>query len=224
MTNFPEPKLLLHPNIPKPLHGLNPRTIMGQAWWDEQRQRAYATHKYRCWACGVHKMNAEIKPQLEAHENYEIDYAKGRMKIIEIVALCPMCHAFIHNGRVQALTLNGEMEYVNAWRILHHGFNVLKKAGLPPNPFALRVAATLTKNDPDAPIWAKPIILAPLIIDNPMPEGGEDIEWGDWRLVFGGKEYKPLFPTVEDWMAKYNPGFLDEYDRRINAREPGDPM
>src|SRR3990167_9396936 len=86
--NFTNPAILLHPNIPKPMHGVNPRTIMGQEWWDEQRQRAYEENNFCCWACGVHKSQAAYHKWLEAHECYEIDYIAGRMYMRIIVALC----------------------------------------------------------------------------------------------------------------------------------------
>jgi len=127
---FIRPELLLHPNIPKPLHGLNPRTILGTEWWDEKRQEAYKKNNYCCWACGVHKLNAKYHSWLEAHEYYDYEYEKGEAKLIEIVALCHSCHNFIHSGRMNMLLDSGEMSIVMYLDIKHHGEFILEKAGL----------------------------------------------------------------------------------------------
>jgi hypothetical protein len=106
----PDPHLLLHSNIPKPLHEVNPRTIKGRNWWDEQRRRIYSEQGDRCAACGVHKSQAKGKKKwLECHEIYEIDWKRGTAKFIKLIALCPYCHMFIHNGRMQALYDQGEI-------------------------------------------------------------------------------------------------------------------
>lgn len=119
------PEILLHPNIPKPMHGVNPRSVKGTKWWDEQRQIAYAKTEYCCAACGVHKTEAKYHHWLEAHELYDIQYWCGRMQFVEIVALCHSCHNYIHSGRMRALVDKGEMSQEKFNEIIKHGENVL---------------------------------------------------------------------------------------------------
>jgi hypothetical protein len=124
------PEILLHPNIPKPLHGLAPRVIKGQEWWDVVRQETYAKAGYCCEACGVPKQDAEYHRWLEAHELYEIDYKAGRMVFKELVALCHACHNYIHSGRMQILVDKGEMDEEKMEHILKRGDKILKDAKL----------------------------------------------------------------------------------------------
>ena len=98
-----EPQLLLAPNVPKPLHGLAPRVILGQAWWDKTRRAAYKQTNYHCLACGVHKTRATYHAWLEGHEVYSVNYELGRAKYVRSVALCQFCHNSIHDGLLKAL-------------------------------------------------------------------------------------------------------------------------
>lgn len=120
------PEILLHPNIPKPLHGVNPRSIKGKEWWDIERQKAYASTDYHCLACGVYKSEADYHQWLEAHELYDYDYKKGRLTFIELVPLCHCCHNYIHSGRMQALVDKGEMEFDKMVFIRKRGDKIVK--------------------------------------------------------------------------------------------------
>lgn len=124
------PEILLHPNIPKPLHGTSPRTILGDDWWDAQRKQAYANSGNRCVACGVHKSEAKYHKWVEAHELYDINYKKGLMTFREIVALCHSCHCYIHSGRMAMMVQEGTMEESMMNDIIRHGNRILKAAGL----------------------------------------------------------------------------------------------
>lgn len=124
------PEILLHPNIPKPLHGLAPRTILGQEWWDQQRKAAYAATQNRCAACGVHKSEAKYHNWLEAHELYDINYKKGLMTFKEVVAICHSCHNYIHSGRMGMMVQQGTMTEEKMNDITKHGDAILKKAKL----------------------------------------------------------------------------------------------
>lgn len=124
------PEVLLHPNIPKPMHAMAPRLLLGQKWWDRVRQTAYASTDFHCIACGVPKHLAQYRKLLEAHEIYQIDYPKGRMVYIEAVPLCHACHCYIHSGRMQALVLSGKMSLIKEASILAHGETILKAAKL----------------------------------------------------------------------------------------------
>lgn len=167
------PEILSHPTIPKPLHGLNPRTILGKAWWDIERKKAYAASNYHCMACGVAKQNALYHPWLEAHELYKIDYVKGTSEMTEIVALCHACHNFIHTGRLLMLVQSYKISPEKAKKIVEHGMNVLSKAD---------------KNK----LYPK-VDLTSIEIQ----------EWSKWRLIIDGKAYKPLFKNQEEWELYY---------------------
>jgi hypothetical protein len=129
-----DPNLLLHPNIPKPLHKCNPRSVLGQDWWDEQRQFAYSKASYHCEACGVHKRMAKYHDWLEAHEIYDIDYRKGTATFVRLAALCHSCHNYIHSGRMQALVNKKQFAAEKQQYILERGDKLTKGLRRPPEP------------------------------------------------------------------------------------------
>lgn len=134
MKNFiPDPTILLHPNIPKPLHGVAPRVILGNIWWDKVRQAAYASTSYRCAACGVPKQIADYHQWLEAHEIYDFDYPKGLLTFVHAVPLCHACHNYIHSGRMSMMVRSGEMQESKMENILKRG-DALTKGLRRPSP------------------------------------------------------------------------------------------
>jgi hypothetical protein len=122
------------PQIPKPMHGVAPREILGSKWWNETRQAAYRSTGYHCLACGIHKSLAAYRQWMEGHEWYEIDYRRGRMTYKECIPLCHFCHNYIHIGRLQALLEKGEIHQAKFVVILQHGDRVLREVGLVRNP------------------------------------------------------------------------------------------
>jgi len=178
-SNFIIPKILLHPNIPKPMHGVNPRSIKGQEWWDQQRQVAYAKNNYCCWACGVHKSDAKFYQWLEAHEAYEIDYFRGRMILHEITALCHACHNYIHDGRMIMMVRSGGMVRSKYDLIRAHGDAILAS--------------------PDLQNAAPPLWLELTEKSKKEAKRGGIAEWQDWRLVLEDIEYPPLYKSYEEW-------------------------
>jgi len=123
-------QLLVHPNIPKPLHGLSPRTIMGEDWWNQQRKVAYKQAGYRCQACGM-----SSKFPLEAHEIYKIDHFLGEATFIRIVALCRDCHSYIHSGLLGTKLRKGKITVEEYNRITTRGNTLLDIAGIKAEPY-----------------------------------------------------------------------------------------
>ncbi len=128
------PEVLLLPQIPKPLHGLAPRVILGRQWWDKTRQEAYRKCWFHCIACGIHKSQARAHKWLEGHEIYRTDYLIGRMYYIETVPLCHYCHNYIHQGRLQALFEKRQIAQQRYVAILQHGERILASVGLTRDP------------------------------------------------------------------------------------------
>lgn len=188
-----QPELLLHPNIPKALHGINPRTIKGDVWWNQQRQQAYRQNNYKCWACGIDKVQAKYHKWLEAHEMYNINYLTGSVTFTGICALCHSCHNFIHSGRLVSLFRKNEIDLVKIKDILQSGFDILVKNKLSMNPFALVVAKE---------------VALPMFFNYSKYKIHKynkcNIEWNDWRLIIDNKEYKGKFNSLKEWNSHYN--------------------
>ena len=175
------PEILLCSNIPQPMHGVAPRVILGEKWWNATRQAAYKSTAYRCLACGVSKQDAKMHHWLEGHELYKIDYKKGLMRYVETVPLCHYCHTYIHDGRLNALLEQGRIHHAKFVAIMKHGDAVLAKAGL---------SRPLIRDRDDA------------IIDGML--AGEVAPWNKWRLVIKGKRYPPRYKTLNDWRKAYD--------------------
>ena len=215
---FLKPELLSHPQIPKPLHGLNPRTVKGDRWWNVVRQWAYAKNNFCCWACGRHK-SIVLQGWLEAHEHYRIDYELGRAEMIEIVALCNECHNFIHQGRLSSIldSLAAAKDFDGARkhgeyiaRVMAHGTAVLQRAGMHPAWMNVRkmrlLAIQLGLQDASwgrqADLWADSEAYRDHFASQSLKEAHEPL-WGDWRLIIEGIEYKPPHNSYEEWLAFY---------------------
>ena len=119
------------------MHGMAPRVVFGQKWWDCTRREAYKSTLYHCKACGVSKFNAKGKTWLEGHEVYDVDYLLGRMTYIKTVPLCHYCHSYIHSGRLMASLEKGEIKASKFVAVRQHGDEVLRIAQLErPEPYS----------------------------------------------------------------------------------------
>lgn len=196
---FTRPELLTHPNIPKPLHGVNPRSIKGNAWWDAVRKKAYAENNYHCWACGIHKYAARFKQHLEAHESYDYDYENGRLELKEIVALCHSCHNFIHSGRLWVLLQKKEVSQGKFEHIMMHGFSLLQANNLKP---CLGTALNWLLHAGYDFDGIMDILSEKGYLGNKTP----NLPWSQWHIVIDGKSYYSKFANEDEWYAYYNDG------------------
>lgn len=177
-AKFTRPNLLHHPPIPPPMHGLNPRTILGKVWWDDVRRQAYERNNQCCWACGVHREDAKFYRRLEAHELYDIDYKRKRMKLREIVALCHACHNYVHMGRLRVLLAKGVISQRRYDAILAHGREVLARDKKGPWYNLEKSVKGAAKFD------AKK-------------------DWKKWHLLLRGRKYFSNFKDEDHWKAYY---------------------
>lgn len=130
-TNWkPRPEVLCCLPLPVPMHGMAPRVVLGEDWWNAVRFAAYKSTRYHCIACGVLRFGTDWCDHLEGHEIYDIDYLVGRMVYKETVPLCTRCHRFIHIGYLNVQYEQGVITLDEVHEVMNHGSAVLKKAGL----------------------------------------------------------------------------------------------
>ncbi len=124
--------VLLHPNIPRGMSWLNPRSVLGQEWWDTERHLAEQMNNYCCLACGVHRSDAMVHQWIEGHEQYTFDYKIRQAVYVGTIPLCHCCHMFIHCGRMFSLLSAAKIKDEYYIVVMRHGLSVLHAAGLQP--------------------------------------------------------------------------------------------
>ena len=193
-------KILTMPNVPHPLHGLAPRTIMGKTTWDHVRKKCYFDAGYKCEACGKILGPGEC----QAHELYTYNYVAGTAKFERCVCLCKTCHVGgIHSGRALTMYKKGNpimpksklLEGAeNLFRVLHE-YNMAH-----PNEEPLRAYATFV----DYAKW--PDLhdeMMELIEKYDIKFYSENpaflAKWSDWKLTVGNKTYPTPYKDKAAW-------------------------
>lgn len=190
--------LITMPNVPRPLHGLPPRKIMGDSTWNHVRKRCYYNAGYKCEICGIDPP----KGQLHAHELYTYDWKEGTGKFERCIAICKKDHDFIHSGRLITLHKQGNPLYPKSYVLdvvekgfkLIHDYNITHKDEEPLRAYATfieylkvpdlekEIRALIEKYD--ISFYSEPTHIA---------------KWNRWRLVFGNKEYPTPYASQTEW-------------------------
>ena len=92
----------------------NLRSILSKKEWDFIRHDAYDRADGRCMICG-----RKVK-RLEAHERWDYDEDNAVQKLVDVVAVCSMCHSAIQIGRS---TLIGKGEIAENWYMRVNGIS-----------------------------------------------------------------------------------------------------
>lgn len=142
VPKFTRPELLTQYDIPRGLQGVNPRTILGRAWWDGVRRETYAMNDYRCFACGCDPFRSPHSHIIEAHECYDYNLIEHTATYRETVALCQQCHRFIHCIRLVSSWLLRDITDEIFGSTLEHGKLVIANAGLAMNPVQEAIVGT----------------------------------------------------------------------------------
>lgn len=197
--------LLTMPNLPKPLHTVCPRNIVGGPTWEKMRKRGYYTANYKSEISGE---DGSTPGALHFHEAYDIDYEKGVSTFKRGFAITPLEHVyFIHSGRAITLYKKKNPLY-SANKLLEgaeHGFKLIHDWNVAhPDKPPLKAYQTFLK-------YLRFEELAPrveeLISKYKIEFWGEDkkkmAEWGDWKMVMivkgREKEYPTPYPNYAAW-------------------------
>lgn len=207
--------LIAMPNIPKPTHGLAPRTLLGASTWNYMRKAAYAAANDTCEICGAKPENLRHR---HGHEVYEIDYEKGTVKFVRVFCVCALCHlGCIHSGRAITLYKQDNPLYPKEFLLegAEHAFKIINE---------------YNKDHPKADLRAYVTFLDYLKCDGlkePMEKLIEKYhikfyredpkkmaEWKDWKLIIGNQEYPTPYEDEKAWEKA-----MEEKSKQDTARQ-----
>lgn len=191
--------LIAMPNIPKPLHNVNPRSLLGTSTWNRMRKACYFEANDTCEICGY---KPEKLRQRHGHEVYEISYSQGTAKFVRVFCVCSLCHlGGIHTGRAITLFKQGNPLYPKEFLLegAEHAFKIISE---------------YNQDHPDADLRAYSTFLDYLKckeLKEPMEElikkynmkfytEVEDmVDWSKWKLIIGENEYYTPYEDEDAW-------------------------
>ena len=192
--------LVAMPNIPKPTHGLAPRTLLGSKAWNAMRKACYKQANDTCEICGA---QPEDLRKRHAHEVYSIDWEKGEVRFVRAFCVCALDHlGCIHTGRAITLYKQGNPMYPKEFLLegAEHAFKTI---------------AEYNEDHPDADLKAYATFLEYLKVDElygPMTQliGKYNVkfymedpkkmaDWADWKLIINGTEYPTPYKNEHMW-------------------------
>lgn len=191
--------LITMPNVPRPLHGLPPRKIMGTTAWNRMRKRCYYDAGYKCEICGADPP----KGQLHAHELYTYDWKEGTGRFERCIAICKRDHDFIHSGRMITLYKEGNLLYPKSYvlDVVEKGFKLIRDYNIShPDRDPLRAYATFLEYLRVPELTEDMVRLINTYNVEFYSEPRRIAKWGKWRLLFGKREYPTPYATQGDWV------------------------
>ena len=192
--------LIAMPNIPKPLHGVAPRTVLGTTTWNHMRKAAYFSANDTCEIC---REKPEQLRRRHGHEVYEIDYEKGIAKFVRVFCICSLDHlACIHTGRAITLFKQGNPLYPKEFLLegAEKAFKTIYEYNKD-NPGAdLRAYITfleyLKRDELREPMEK---LIEKYDIKFYMEDPDKLAEWADWKLIIGDNEYPTPYADMKEW-------------------------
>lgn len=215
--------LIAMPNIPKPTHGLAPRTLLGSSTWNYMRKAAYAKANNTCEICGAKPENLRHR---HGHEVYEIDYEKGTVKFVRVFCVCSLCHlGCIHSGRALTLYKQNNPLYPKEFLLegAEHAFKIINKYNKDHPKADLRAYVTFL-DYLKCPDLKEP--MERLIEKYKIKFYKEDMkniaDWKDWKLIIGNQEYPTPYEDEAAWEeAMIEKSKQDTARKAINRFEGG---
>lgn len=190
--------LITMPNVPRALHGLPPRKIMGQTTWDRVRKRCYFDADYKCEICGADF----VKPHYAAHELYSYDWKKGTGTFERCIAVCRTCHDAIHSGRLVTMFKQHNPLYPKSYvlKVTEHCFRLVHDYNLSHPDTPLRIYATYLDylDEPELHDEVERLIAKYQVQFYAEPH--HIAGWSKWRLIWNGKEYPSPYKSRDEWL------------------------
>ena len=206
--------LIAMPNIPKPTHALNPRTLLGPTVWNYMRKACYEKADNTCEICGAKPENLRHR---HGHEVYEIDYEKGTVKFVRVFCVCSLCHlGGIHTGRAITLFKQNNPLYPKEFLLegAEHAFKLIYEYNKEHPKAGLRAYATfldyLKCNELKEPMEE---LIEKYHIKFYEEDPKKMADWPDWKLIIGKDEYPTPYKNEKEWKKA-----MEEIGKKDTAR------